>query len=159
MDAEQIRRLKPMLTRHLKQFDDCFTQRQTRAHFWFFGEFRGGQRVIEGPYGFLFSVRPRSRSWIREEEPVLPKSQTVLSPGDSGGTSFFGLCGGAVVGPWREDLRTGRRGRGRSPAELAGVPLPLQVGRRSDAKSPARDGEPGPRGPQFGRRDRRKRAT
>ena len=33
MDAEQIRRLKPMLTRYLKQFDDCFTQRQTRAHF------------------------------------------------------------------------------------------------------------------------------
>ena len=33
MDAEQIRRLKPMLTRYLKQFDDCFMQRQTRAHF------------------------------------------------------------------------------------------------------------------------------
>ena len=32
MDAKQIRRLKPMLTRYLKQFDDCFTQRQTRAH-------------------------------------------------------------------------------------------------------------------------------
>jgi hypothetical protein len=25
--------LKPMLTGYLKQFDDCFTQRQTRAHF------------------------------------------------------------------------------------------------------------------------------
>jgi SRSO17 transposase len=25
--------LKPMLTRYLKQFDDCFSQRQTRAHF------------------------------------------------------------------------------------------------------------------------------
>jgi SRSO17 transposase len=33
MDAKQIRQLKPMLTRYLKQFDDCFTQRQTRAHF------------------------------------------------------------------------------------------------------------------------------
>jgi SRSO17 transposase len=33
MDAEQIRQLKPMLTRYLKQFDDCFSQRQTRAHF------------------------------------------------------------------------------------------------------------------------------
>lgn len=33
MDAKQIRRLKPMLTRYLRQFDDCFTQRQTRAHF------------------------------------------------------------------------------------------------------------------------------
>ena len=33
MDAKQIRRLKPMLTRYLKQFDDCFAQRQTRAHF------------------------------------------------------------------------------------------------------------------------------
>ena len=33
MDAEQIRQLRPMLTRYLKQFDDCFSQRQTRAHF------------------------------------------------------------------------------------------------------------------------------
>jgi len=33
MDAEQIRRLKPMLARYLRQFDECFTQRQTRAHF------------------------------------------------------------------------------------------------------------------------------
>ena len=33
MDAKQIRQLKPMLTRCLKQFDDCFSQRQTRAHF------------------------------------------------------------------------------------------------------------------------------
>jgi len=33
MDAEEIRRLKPMLARYLKQFDNCFTQRQTRAHF------------------------------------------------------------------------------------------------------------------------------
>jgi SRSO17 transposase len=33
MDAKQIRRLKPMLTGYLKQFDDCFSQRQTRAHF------------------------------------------------------------------------------------------------------------------------------
>ena len=33
MDAEQIRQLKPMLTRYLKQFDDCFARRDTRAHF------------------------------------------------------------------------------------------------------------------------------
>ena len=33
MDAKQIRRLKPMLTRYLKQFDDCFARRDTRAHF------------------------------------------------------------------------------------------------------------------------------
>jgi len=33
MDAKQIRQLKPKLTRYLKQFDVCFTQRQTRAHF------------------------------------------------------------------------------------------------------------------------------
>ena len=33
MDAEEIRRLKPMLTRYLKQFDDCFAHRRTRAHF------------------------------------------------------------------------------------------------------------------------------
>ena len=32
MDAEQIRRLKPMLTRHLKRFDDCFARKDTRAH-------------------------------------------------------------------------------------------------------------------------------
>jgi SRSO17 transposase len=33
MDAKQIRQLKPMLTRYLRQFDDCFSQRQTRDHF------------------------------------------------------------------------------------------------------------------------------
>jgi SRSO17 transposase len=33
MDADQIRQLKPMLTRYLKRFDDCFSRRDTRAHF------------------------------------------------------------------------------------------------------------------------------
>jgi len=33
MDAKQIRRLKPMLAHYLRPFDDCFAQRQTRAHF------------------------------------------------------------------------------------------------------------------------------
>lgn len=33
MDADQIRRLKPDLTRYLKRFDDCFARRDTRAHF------------------------------------------------------------------------------------------------------------------------------
>ena len=33
MDADQIRKLKPELTRYLKQFDDCFARRDTRAHF------------------------------------------------------------------------------------------------------------------------------
>jgi len=33
MDAKQIRRLKPMLTRYLRQFDDCFARRETRGHF------------------------------------------------------------------------------------------------------------------------------
>jgi SRSO17 transposase len=33
MDAKQIRQLKPMLTRYLKQFDDCFSRRETRTHF------------------------------------------------------------------------------------------------------------------------------
>ena len=33
MDVRQIRQLKPMLTRYLKQFDDCFARRDTRAHF------------------------------------------------------------------------------------------------------------------------------
>jgi SRSO17 transposase len=33
MDANQIRRLRPELTRYLKQFDDCFERRDTRAHF------------------------------------------------------------------------------------------------------------------------------
>jgi SRSO17 transposase len=32
MDAEQIRRLKPMLTGYLKRFDDCFARKDTRAH-------------------------------------------------------------------------------------------------------------------------------
>jgi SRSO17 transposase len=33
MDADQIRGLKPMLTRYLKRFDDCFARQDTRAHF------------------------------------------------------------------------------------------------------------------------------
>jgi len=32
MDADQIRGLKPMLTRYLKRFDDCFARHDTRAH-------------------------------------------------------------------------------------------------------------------------------
>jgi SRSO17 transposase len=32
MDAKQIRRLKPMLTRYLREFEDCFARRDTRAH-------------------------------------------------------------------------------------------------------------------------------
>ena len=32
MDADQIRGLKPMLTRYLKRFDGCFARRDTRAH-------------------------------------------------------------------------------------------------------------------------------
>lgn len=32
MDAKQIRRLKPMLTRYLKRFDNCFARKDTRAH-------------------------------------------------------------------------------------------------------------------------------
>ncbi len=33
MDADQIRRLKPELTRYLKRFDGCFMRRDTRTHF------------------------------------------------------------------------------------------------------------------------------
>ena len=33
MDAKQIGRLKPMLRRYLKQFDDCFARKDTHAHF------------------------------------------------------------------------------------------------------------------------------
>lgn len=33
MDADQIRSLKPMLTRYLNRFDDCFARRDTRAHY------------------------------------------------------------------------------------------------------------------------------
>jgi len=33
MDADQVRQLKPMLTRYLRQFDDCFARRDTRVHF------------------------------------------------------------------------------------------------------------------------------
>jgi SRSO17 transposase len=32
MDADQIRGLKPMLTRYLKRFDNCFARQDTRAH-------------------------------------------------------------------------------------------------------------------------------
>ena len=33
MDADEIRKLKPMLTRYLKRFEDCFSRRDTREHF------------------------------------------------------------------------------------------------------------------------------
>ena len=33
MEADQIRRLKPELTRYLHEFDGCFARRDTRAHF------------------------------------------------------------------------------------------------------------------------------
>ncbi len=33
MDAHQIRRLKPELTRFLNRFGDCFARRDTRARF------------------------------------------------------------------------------------------------------------------------------
>ncbi|MBU4398123.1 MAG: IS701 family transposase, partial [Planctomycetes bacterium] len=33
MDAEQIRQLKPQLTRYLKRFEDCFARKDTRKHF------------------------------------------------------------------------------------------------------------------------------
>ena len=32
MEADQIRSLKPLLTRYLKRFDDCFARQDTRAH-------------------------------------------------------------------------------------------------------------------------------
>jgi SRSO17 transposase len=32
MEADQIRSLKPMLTRYLKRFDDCFARQDTRTH-------------------------------------------------------------------------------------------------------------------------------
>jgi SRSO17 transposase len=32
MDAQQIRGLRPMLSRYLKRFDDCFARKDTRAH-------------------------------------------------------------------------------------------------------------------------------
>lgn len=33
MDADQIRQLKPMLTKYLGRFDDCFARREARTHF------------------------------------------------------------------------------------------------------------------------------
>jgi SRSO17 transposase len=33
MDADQIRQLKPMLTRYVKRFDDCFSRAETRSYF------------------------------------------------------------------------------------------------------------------------------
>ncbi len=32
MDARQIRRLKPKLSRYYREFDDCFARKDTRAH-------------------------------------------------------------------------------------------------------------------------------
>jgi SRSO17 transposase len=62
MDAEQIRGLKPMLTRYLEQFGDCFTQRQTRAHFSTYVEGQLsdlGQKTCE-PIALAAGIPPRN---------------------------------------------------------------------------------------------------
>ena len=62
MDAGQIRQLKPMLTRYLEQFDDCFTQRQTRAHFSTYVEGQLsdlGQKTCE-PMAIAAGIPPRN---------------------------------------------------------------------------------------------------
>ena len=38
MDAKQIRRLRPELKRYLKNFDDCFFRKDTRAHMYTYVE-------------------------------------------------------------------------------------------------------------------------
>jgi SRSO17 transposase len=62
MDADQIRRLKPMLTRYLKQFDDCFAQRKTRSHFatYIDGQLSNlGQKSCE-PIALAAGIPPRN---------------------------------------------------------------------------------------------------
>ena len=70
MDAQQIRRLKPMLARYLKEFDDRFTQRQTRVHF---------STYVEGQ---LSDLSEKSREPIAVAAGIPPRNlQEFLSTG------------------------------------------------------------------------------
>jgi SRSO17 transposase len=62
MDADQIRKLKPMLTRYLNQFDDCFSRDETRSYF---SVYVGGQLSELGekscePIALAAGIPPRN---------------------------------------------------------------------------------------------------
>ena len=68
MEADQIRGLKPMLTRYLKRFDNCFARQDTRAHM---PVYVGGQ---------LSDLRAKSCEPIALEAGVAPRTlQEFLS--------------------------------------------------------------------------------
>lgn len=62
MDADQIRSLKPMLTRFLKRFDDCFARRDTQAHFpvYISGQLSNLPAKSCEPIALAASVAPRT---------------------------------------------------------------------------------------------------
>jgi SRSO17 transposase len=62
MDAKQIRRLKPMLTRYLKQFDSCFARKDTRSHFSTYveGQLSGLSEKSCEPIALAAGIPPRN---------------------------------------------------------------------------------------------------
>jgi SRSO17 transposase len=62
MDAEQIRRLKPMLTQYLRRFNGCFARRDTRAHLPVYveGQLSDLPRKSVEPMAVQAGVSPRS---------------------------------------------------------------------------------------------------
>jgi SRSO17 transposase len=97
MDAEQIRCLKPMLTRYLKQFDDCFTQRQTRAHFSTYVEGQLsdlGEKSCE-PIAVAAGIPPRNlqeflSTYKWEEDRTRKRLQEIVKR-DHGGVNSVGI--------------------------------------------------------------------
>lgn len=97
MDAEGIRRLKPMLTRFLKEFDDCFTQRQTRAHFSTYVEGQLsdlGEKSCE-PIAVAAGIPPRNlqeflSSYKWEEDRTRNRLQEIVMR-DHGGPNSVGV--------------------------------------------------------------------
>jgi len=97
MDADQIRRLKPELTRYLDQFYDCFARRDTRAHFPVYVE--GQLSELPGkscePMALAAGVAPRTLqeflSQHRWDEDALRRRLHEIVTRDHAGPHSIGL--------------------------------------------------------------------
>jgi SRSO17 transposase len=97
MDAKQIRRLKPTLRGYLEQFADCFTQRQTRAHFRTYVEGQLsdlGEKSCE-PIAVAAGIPPRNlqeflSSYKWEEDRTRNRLQEIVMR-DHGGPNSVGI--------------------------------------------------------------------
>jgi len=97
MDADQIRRLKPELTRYLQQFNDCFARRDTRAHFPVYVE--GQLSELPGkscePMALAAGVAPRTLqeflSQHRWDEDALRRRLHEIVIRDHAGSHSIGL--------------------------------------------------------------------